>query len=621
MKQIALTYLFPLWISLLFCIPYTYAVPDPDTLYSSLMINADELKLRNYNSLEDILSYLPGMWIRNSGTIGQWSSSRIRGSNENQVALLLDGSSLSDVWSGNTDLNIIPIEMIEKIEIYPTLNPFGTNPIGGAINLVSKSNPSNQPYTKIVYRTGSDHFYDLDITFSQFFTPKLEITSGVLLKKYGELLPDKKYSDQSIRSKINYIFSPAWELQYSILNNKSDLDIPYPNMIPGDTLLLESPHRKRVQYDHALQTSFALWNTHIELRLEHTSLSYELRENFNPKRTFPVQTTGLFLHQQLKFSALPLSWSIHIQQRELKNNQNQKLKDTITHGFIQSAYNLTSDLAVIIQIHSHISTNKKNRLFLANQLSWRLSDSCILFTNYLNGVRDPSIGEKFGFPFYPDIPATENQLMMRNFSAQVLPNPSLRPETSQTVEAGIHWKVENRLAALCKGYLRSSKDLIEGVTVDNKYRFENLSKAFFKGTEIQLDVGPFHGFRANLILNFLNATDANGENLLERPNIWGNNMISWNHYFFQNDLNVNICLSHRYWSEYWKMSGNTIEESILVSVNPSSFVDFNITCTFLQKVQLSFAIDNVTGTNSTVISDIPLTKQMTRIGISWKMFN
>ncbi|MCJ7812254.1 TonB-dependent receptor, partial [bacterium] len=533
MKQIILTYLFPLWISLLFCIPYIYAVPD--TLYSSITIPTEELKLRNYDSLEDILSYLPGMWIRNSGTVGQWSSSRIRGSNENQVALLLDGNLLSDVWSGNNDLNIIPIEMIEKIEIYPTLNPFGTSSIGGAINLVSKSNPSNQPYTKIVYRTGNNHFSDLDITFSQRFSQKLEITSGVFQKKYGEFLPHQKYLDQKIRSKIYYTFSPIWKLQYTILNNKSDLDLPYQNVIPGDTLLLESPHRKRIRFDHTLQTSFDLSRTHIQLRLEHTSLRYELRENFNPQKTFPIQTTGFYVSQEFAFLNLPLSWSIYTQRRELKNNQDQKWNDTIAHSTIQGAIHFTSDLIVLIQIHSHISPDKKNRLFLANQLSWRLSNAFTIYTGYIEGVRDPSMGERFGFPFYPDIPVTENQLMMRNGSAHVLPNLSLKPEISQTVEAGFHWKVENRLAASCKGYLRSSKDLIQGITVDNKYRFENLSKSFFKGIEIQLDMGPFHGFQANLILNVLNATDANGENLLERPNMWGNSMISWNRNFFQND--------------------------------------------------------------------------------------
>ncbi|MBN2029550.1 TonB-dependent receptor [bacterium] len=622
MRWIQFIFLSCLLTSSLYCSANTTTFGDTAYVFTSTTI--EDLQKRNYNDFGDMVSHLPGTWIRNMGSIGQWSSVGMCGSNDNQVVILLDGRPLFDVWSGSNDLNMIPEEMIERIEIFPTVNPFGLNPTGGAMNLVSKSNVSNQPYTKIVYRTGKDHFSDLDITFSQQLTSKLHIISGVLLKKYGDLLPNKKYEGQTIRSKINYHFSQNGELLYSILNNKSDLDIPYGNTIPGDTLFLESSHRKRIRYDHTLQTQFDLRNTHIQLRLEHTSLHYELRRNFNPQVSFPIQQTGLYAHQQFLIMNIPLCWSIYTVRRELKNDLAQKWVDTMTQGFIQGTVHFTSNSAILFQIHSHISPDKKNRLFLAGQLSWELSNAFMFFSNYLEGIRDPSLGERFGFPFYPDISQTENQLMMRNISTQILPNPSLKPETSQTIEIGFLWRLKNGITISSQGHLRSTKDLIEGTPIEDHYWFDNRTRVSFRGICTQINMGPYHGFQANVIGNLLNATDADGKALLERPRMWGNGSVSYNHNFFQDDLNVYLCFSTRFVSGYWKLIGDTIDDRDhinLISTDPISIIDFKVICTFLQRMKLSFAIDNIIGTNAALISEYPLMKKMIRFGISWEMLN
>jgi outer membrane cobalamin receptor len=605
---------------LLPCLSLSAQSPS-DSLYRSSIIQIEEVQKRNYRHLADILFDLPGVWIRDLGTTGQWSSFRLWGSNVNQVGLLLDGCPLSDPWSGEYDLNTIPVEMIERVEVFSTLNPFGYNPIGGVVNLVTKRTPSNRPYTKIVYRDGKNDFSDLDITFSQKFTPHLDIISGALLKKYGETLPNIKYSGQKIRSKISYSFSPKWKIQYSILQDKSDLDLPYKIQLPGDTLLLDLPHRKRIRYDHVFQTDWELWKIQTKIRFDHTSISYEIRENFNPIQTYPIKTTAFFLDQHLNLKHLLLSWGTEIRHRQLKDHNSLKHSDWITQGFLNGNIDFFQKMAAVIQMHAKHSTDKKTRLSLSTQLSWQPSSPYLFWVSYSQGMRNPSLGERFGYPFYPSVPVTYDQLTMRCHSHETLPNPSLKPEISQTGELGIRWESRKTITTSLRGYIRSTKNLIQGVLTDKGRWFTNQSKTLCRGIETQFHAGPFYGFQALLVLNILKATDAGGNNLLERSNLWGNGSLSWNRHFFQRNLNVHLCVSNHYWSGFWNLVGNTVEESYLLSINPVSLIDFKLTLTFLYRVKLTFAIDNLIGTETALVSNLILPKQTTRLGIAWELFD
>jgi len=577
---------------------------------------------KNYRYLGDLLFLVPGLWVRELGPTGQGSSCRFWGSDENQPALLLDGRPLEDAWSGLSDLNLVPVEMIERIELYPSLNPFGLTPIGGIINIVTRNVPSNRPYTKIVYRSGKDDFSDLDVTFGQKLTPRWEILSGVLLKKFGKNIPDEKYSAQKIRAKITWRPSSDWEFQYAILHNAVDLDLPYTLPMPGDTLILTSPHIKNIRYDHTFHTAWKLWGIQSVFRVDHTSTSYEIREkNFNPKKTFPVKTTAFSLNQRLRAGNLPLSWGIQTQRRQLNTPDRSRHSDTITHTFLQGIVNLPSDLVSIWQVHSHISTDKKARFFGSGQIRWNFSSPLTLWTGYSEGVRDPSLGERFGYPFYPTVPANENQLDMKHLSTQILPNPDLKPEQSRTLEAGIGWQLEGRLQCTLRAYCRDTRNLIQGSLIQEGAQFTNQTKARFKGLETQIRVGPLFGFRADFVLNLLKATDEAGEDLLERPNLWGNGSLSWEHAFFQGDLHLNILIGTRYWSEFYSVTTENHEENPFYYHNPRLLFDFKTSFTFIQRAVFTFAIDNALDTDASLVYGFPLPRRTTRMGLSWELFD
>ena len=91
-------------------------------------------------SVADLLSGQVGVRVRSRGGLGSFTSVSLRGSEESEVTVLLDGVPLSRAASGMIDLSEIPADGLERIEIYRGAPPIqlGAEAVGGVINLVSR---------------------------------------------------------------------------------------------------------------------------------------------------------------------------------------------------------------------------------------------------------------------------------------------------------------------------------------------------------------------------------------------------------------------------------------------------------------------------------------------------
>lgn len=91
-------------------------------------------------SLAEVLAGQPGVQIRSSGGLGQWSGAILRGADSSQVAVLIDGVPLQRGVQSAVDLSQLPVDGAERVEIYRGVPPLdvGIDAIGGAINLVTR---------------------------------------------------------------------------------------------------------------------------------------------------------------------------------------------------------------------------------------------------------------------------------------------------------------------------------------------------------------------------------------------------------------------------------------------------------------------------------------------------
>ena len=93
-----------------------------------------------HKNLPDLLKAVPGIHIRKLAGSGQYTVVTIRGSSSSQVGIFIDGVLANLGGDAAVDLSAIPVENVERIEVYRGYIParFGGTYMGGVINIVTK---------------------------------------------------------------------------------------------------------------------------------------------------------------------------------------------------------------------------------------------------------------------------------------------------------------------------------------------------------------------------------------------------------------------------------------------------------------------------------------------------
>ena len=142
------------------------------------VINAKDLQGRSV-SLETILNKTIGLKVGQTGGLGSSSRIIVHGLEGNRIQILWDGIPMN-TSDGAFSLDEIPIDIIERIEVYKSIIParFGCDGLGGAVNIVTKEFSTD--YLDASYELGSYRTHKGSV-FSRKNFPK----SGILLGAGG----------------------------------------------------------------------------------------------------------------------------------------------------------------------------------------------------------------------------------------------------------------------------------------------------------------------------------------------------------------------------------------------------------------------------------------------------
>ena len=142
------------------------------------VIDAKELQGRSI-SLETVLNKTIGLKVGQTGGLGSSSRIIVHGLEGNRIQILWDGIPMS-TSDGAFSLDEIPIDIIERIEVYKSIIParFGCDGLGGAVNIVTKEFSTD--YLDASYEFGSYQTHKGSV-FSRKNFPK----SGILIGMGG----------------------------------------------------------------------------------------------------------------------------------------------------------------------------------------------------------------------------------------------------------------------------------------------------------------------------------------------------------------------------------------------------------------------------------------------------
>ncbi|HOX28392.1 MAG TPA: TonB-dependent receptor plug domain-containing protein, partial [bacterium] len=99
-----------------------------------------------FTSLPELLAESAGTEVRSYGGLGSFSTVSIRGSESDQVTILIDGVPVNPAAGGSIDISSIPLTNVERIEIYRGAPPvrYPGASIGGVINIVTRPENNTQ---------------------------------------------------------------------------------------------------------------------------------------------------------------------------------------------------------------------------------------------------------------------------------------------------------------------------------------------------------------------------------------------------------------------------------------------------------------------------------------------
>lgn len=155
------------------------------------VLSASDLEEQAPTAVAELFRGTPGMQMRVNSR-GE-TVVRVRGGEERQTTVFLDGAPLATPWDGRVDLGMIPAGMIESIAIVKGAAPleYGANALSGVVDLRSHM-ASSEPTWRLESQAGSGGAWNTHGLYSTPLNDAWSFTLGMAhMQRDGEPIADE----------------------------------------------------------------------------------------------------------------------------------------------------------------------------------------------------------------------------------------------------------------------------------------------------------------------------------------------------------------------------------------------------------------------------------------------
>lgn len=590
--------------------PYSVRVIDKQTIQKMAAQNVTEV-LQNQSA------------VINNQDPSLGSSVQLQGLGGQNVKFLINGVPMIGRLNGNIDVSQIPTESIERIEIVegPMSIVYGTDAIGGVINIITKTPTKNSSQTGLTLFADGVGNYNQDVQFTQFLGSTAEQHIALKLnagrqffrgfdfdrntrqfdwkpksRLYGnaQLL----YTNKKLRQSVRY------SDYYEFLIDRSDAEF---NLVTVTGYNNYFHTRRR---DLSAVTEFRYSPTH-SFRFQN-ALNHYRREKFNvrrnlvtgteiPTRSEDQDTTlniafnfrGLWEYRSLskKFTSLV---GYEMQQESL-TTQRLTAKDPLLDAAIFTSLEYSPIPRFTVKPSARIAYNrtfgtnplpgitgpslKMAPIIPSIQLKGDLSKHSTFRASYAQGFRAPT--------------AKELYFLFVDINHNVQGNPNLRSERSDNINISIDYRhaITSKVAATFKvsSFYNDIRDQIQLSLLNlstNLYRYINIGEMRSMGLNAQTKV-YYDRFELLTSVSYIsNESKVDGVSDAQ----------TWNVYQGTANLSYRFNLNRTQIQWFSRYTGRTIgfySTGLTYEISDYYLADLNISHEFSRKVQLQMGVKNL----------------------------
>jgi len=427
--------------------------PEPlsQTLGDNSVISRETLDTLPNGTLADALSRAHSIESVNLGGPQTVSTINIRGTNSNQSLILIDGVRVNNATNGLPPLNAIPLNSIERIEIVrgTSSSLYGADAIGGVVNIITRSE-TDRPFS--AYANAGVGTY-ASTQYDAGFSGAKDGWSYSLFGGYGQSSgfsattssnyyqnPDSdSYYRSNLGGSLGYTWKPGQTLSFqtyqSKVNGSYDMGAPFFGDRGIQTL------SNNILTSRNVISSF--WTSTLRASLStdtYKTINVDASQNFyntpDGRQHFKTNQSQYVWQNDLTFSPTQI---VSLAFERLDQQVDGSLVDNISPGVVnyQQTARFTNSLLAIYRgtwgpqsVQASVRNDDSSQF--GNVTTGSLSYGLALTPRWKasiganTGFRAPNFNELY-WPVTPFF----------------LGNPTLKPERSQNIEAGLNYTTDH----------------------------------------------------------------------------------------------------------------------------------------------------------------------------------
>jgi iron complex outermembrane receptor protein len=506
-------------------------LPDSDPI-PAYILKKEELQKLDVNDSRQALEYVPGLYF--SKNVRNENSFRLRGFDQRQVNIYLDGIPVSVPFDGTLDISQLAGDNLENIRVSKAISSvlYGANTLGGNVNFIT-SLPSEKQELKVRFEGSNQQrifgslllknswerlVYIASIAYEKAPDFQLPKKTDSLQNNSGNTRNNSAFKKNNLGLKFHYTINKRNKVGLHINTIINSFNVP-PNTLVSSPRYWQFPEWQKsvisFNSEHVISNSLVLRTVWFFDKYRNVLESYDDDTYTTQSRRYAFTSiyddfsTGVSIYPVLSYFKWGTTRGIFSYKKDVhreKSDETQPFEKYSTEIW-------TSGLEQIIDISrgiqglvgadlNYLRPIYAQELSLRNPILLLNGQTAVKWLIFANISVNGAVGYNSRFP-------TLKELYSERFGRNIA-NPDLVEERALNLELGLFWQKSTAQVGLTVFRNMVSDQIVNRQLGNDTQQYQNVGETLYQGFEFVLQK-EWQIFEGSLNYTYLSAANASAD--------------------------------------------------------------------------------------------------------------